>query len=187
MLEEKWNVLGSRLAYQHPYVSVHLQQVQLPNGRIIPDWPMVHTRDYVNAMVLNDSGQAMVLEGYKHGLGRVNWQVLGGYLEEGEEPLLAAKRELLEETGYQSHDWQHLGRFVMDANRHVGVGYFFLARDAHLVAEPDHDDLEQFTVRWVTVNELKRALFDGRVAVISYAVNLALGLLVLDQARAGSD
>jgi ADP-ribose pyrophosphatase len=122
----------------------------------------------------------MVLEGYKHGLGRSSWQVVGGYLEADEEPLLAIQRELLEETGFQAEQWLELGSFVMDANRHVGVGHFFLARNARKVTAPDHDDLEKFNVRWVSLFELKQALFDGRVGIISYAANIALGLLALE-------
>jgi hypothetical protein len=63
------------------------------------------------------------------------------------------------------------------------VGSFFLARNAQKVAEPDHDDLEQFAVRWVSRTELERALFDGRVAIISYAVNIALGLIAIDSEK----
>jgi ADP-ribose pyrophosphatase len=90
------------------------------------------------------------------------------------------RRELLEETGYESDDWQHLGSFVVDANRRVSTAHFFLARQTRPVAEADHDDLEQFTIRWVSLAELREALGDGRVAVISYAVNIALGLLAME-------
>jgi ADP-ribose pyrophosphatase len=116
-------------------------------------------------------------------LGRVSWQVLGGYLEAGEDPFAAVQRELLEETGYQSDHWQHLGSFVVDANRVTGMGHFYLAQDAHQVAEADHDDLEQFSLRWVSEDELARALFDGRVGAMSYAINIAMGLLALARLR----
>lgn len=183
MVEERWTVIKQDLVIDDPYVKVAMQQVRLPDGQIISNWPYVHTRDYVNAMVLDREDRIMVIEGYKHGLGRSSWQVVGGYLEPGEEPLSAIQRELLEETGYRSEEWRDLGLFVMDANRHVGVGSFFLARNAQKVAEPDHDDLEQFVVRWVSRTELERALFDGRVAIISYAVNIALGLIAIDSEK----
>jgi ADP-ribose pyrophosphatase len=180
MSEERWTVLDQKQVFDDPYVKVTMQQVKLPDGRVVTDWPIVHTRDYVNALVFDHSQRIMVLEGYKHGLGKSSWQVVGGYLEPDEEPLLAIQRELLEETGFQAGQWHELGSFVMDANRHVGVGHFFLARNARRVTVPDHDDLEKFTVRWVSLFELKQALFDGRVGIISYAANIALGLLALE-------
>jgi ADP-ribose pyrophosphatase len=125
---------------------------------------------------VNEDGLIMILEGYKHGIGRSSWQVVGGYLEPGEEPLAAAQRELLEETGYQSDDWTFLGSYIVDANRRAGQATFFLAQNACQIAPPDHDDLETFTVRWESVEEVKAALGDGRIQGISYATALALGL-----------
>jgi ADP-ribose pyrophosphatase len=177
--EEQWQILDRQTVLDTPYLKVEMQQVRLPDGRVIEQWPIVDTRDYVNAVVLNQAGEAMIIEGYKHGLGRSNWQVLGGYLEKGEEPLAAVQRELREETGYHSEDWQHLGTFVVDANRRVGTGHFYLARQARSVQQPDHDDLEKFAIHWVSLAELQQAVSDGRVAIISYAVNIALALLAL--------
>jgi ADP-ribose pyrophosphatase len=179
MQDEEWLELSSRTALDHPYVKVEMREVQLPDGRVIADWPIIHTKDYINALVLNEQGQALILEGYKHALGRSSWQVLGGYLEAEEEPLAAAQRELLEETGYAAGDWRHLGSFIMDPNRYTGLGHFFLARNAGKVAEADHDDLEKFTLRWVTLEELQAAVLDGRVGAVSYALNISLGLLSL--------
>ena len=178
-MDEQWTVLSQHQVIDNPYVSVTMQEVRLTDGRVIPDWPYVHTRDYVNALVIDNQNRALVLEGYKHGLGRSSWQVVGGYLELGEDPLIAMQRELLEETGYVAEGWSELGSFVVDANRHVGVGTFFLATGAKRVAEPDHDDLEHFEIRWVALSELKEALFDGRVGLISYAMNIAAGLLAI--------
>lgn len=175
-----WKTLSSELVLDHPYVTVAFERVQLPDGRVIPDWPRVHTKDYINVVVLNQTGEALVLVGYKHGLGRDSWQVVGGYLEPDEDPLSAAQRELLEETGYASDDWQSLGSFVVDANRTVGTGHFFLARDARQVTEPDNDDLEAYTMRWVSLPELRQALLGGHIAISSYAINVALALLALD-------
>ncbi|MFN2190467.1 MAG: NUDIX hydrolase [Candidatus Promineifilaceae bacterium] len=181
-MNKRWKVLKQELVLEDPYVKVLMQDLQLPDGRIISDWPYVYTRDYVNVMVLDRDSNVMILEGYKHGLGRSNWQVVGGYLEPDEEPLNAIQRELLEETGYSAKDWLELGSYTVDANRHVGQGTFFLARNASRIAEPDHDDLEAFDILWVPLAELKKALFDGRVGILSYAVNIALGLAALDQA-----
>jgi ADP-ribose pyrophosphatase len=179
MADESWKVVKSQQVVDNPYTQVFMQSLELPDGRLIEDWPIIQTLDYVNALVLNDAGEAMILEGYKHGLGRSSWQVVGGYLEPDEQPLAAIQRELLEETGYASEDWVHLGSFIVDANRRVGEGHFYLARNARKMTESNHDDLEYFDLCWVSLDRLKVALQDGRVGVLSYAINISLALNLL--------
>ena len=178
---ENWHVLQREMVLEHPFVSVSMEQVRLPDGQLIMDWPKVYTRDYVNALVLNHAGEAMILEGYKHGGGWSSWQVVGGYLDDDEDPYTAVRRELLEETGYACDTWFYVGSYTVDANRHVGVGHFFYATGAYRLAEPNHHDLEEFAVKWVSVKELKCALIDGRIATMSYAANVALALLMLEK------
>lgn len=174
-----WKVLSEKEAIDHPYIKVSMQTIELADGRLIKDWPIVHALDYVNSVVLNQEGLAMVIDGYKHGIGRPSWQVVGGYLEPDEEPLSAIKRELMEETGYTSENWEYLGSFVVDANRHVGQGHYYLALDAVKAAAPNHSDLEEFSIRWVSLETLEKALTNGQVGIVTYAVNIALALLEL--------
>lgn len=178
-MTETWRKLDAAVALSHPYVTVIYDAVALPDGRIIPDWPIVRLPDYVNVVVLNAQGEALIQTGYRYALGGVTWQIVGGLLEPGEDPLLAAQRELLEETGYVCAEWQFLGRFVVDANRHCGAGHFFLARQPTLAAMPNSGDLEDNTPRWLPLAEVRQALFAGRFGVLSHAANAALALLLL--------
>lgn len=175
-----WEVLEKQTVVNHPFITVAMEKVRLPDGQVIPDWPQVYTRDYVNALVINEMGDALIIEGYKHGTGWSSWQVLGGYLEEGEDPLTAVKRELLEEAGYTSDTWYYLGSYVVDANRHIGVGHFFCARNARQIAAPLSGDLEEYTLKWIPLRELRQGLLDGRIAVVSYAITVALSMLTLN-------
>lgn len=180
-MSDKWQTLSSESAIDHPFLRVTMDTVLLPDGTVIPDWPTVHAGDYVNIFVVNSSGEALILEGYKHGSGRVTWQTVGGYIERGEDPYTAAQRELLEEAGLACRQWRHLSSFVVDANRHVGTGHFFIGYGPESVAAPDSGDLEAYELKWVPIVELKRALWDGRLNVMSYGVNVALALIALDE------
>ena len=108
--------------------------------------------------------------------------LVGGYLDPGEEPLAAARRELLEETGYEADDWTPLGRYAVDGNRGCGVGHLFLARGAREVAEPDADDLEEQELLMLTRAEVEAALLAGDFEVLSWAAAVALALVALDHA-----
>ena len=106
----------------------------------------------------------------------------GGYLDEGEQPLEAARRELLEETGYEAEEWRPLGRYAVDANRGCGVGHLFLAIGARKVAEPAADDLEEQELLTLTREQVETALAAGEFEVMSWAATMALALLALDRA-----
>lgn len=176
---EEWQVLASEVVMQHPFMSVEMQQLQLPDGRIIDNWPIIDAHDYAMIVAENEAGELLILDGYRHGLGRSSWQVVGGHIERDEEPLATAQRELLEEAGYASDNWINLGSFVVDANRRVSHAHFFLARQASPSTKLISDDLEQSELYWVTAIEAKRALRDGRVAISSSALALALALDVI--------
>jgi ADP-ribose pyrophosphatase len=177
--EEKWDVLSREVVLEHPFLRVTMETVRLPSGRVIEGWPIVDTRSYAIVVAENEAGAILVLEGYKHGLGQSSWHMVGGYLEPGEEPAETARRELLEEAGYASDHWQALGSFVVDANRRAGIAHLFLARHAYPAGKHESDDIEQATLRWVSAKEIRKALYGGRIGVISSAMAVALALPLL--------
>lgn len=95
----------------------------------------------------------------------------------GEEPLAAAQRELLEETGYVSESWTPLGTFTNDGNRGAGTAHLFRARDARQSAMPGSDDLEETETMLLSMSDLQQALRDGDVPVISVAATIALAAM----------
>ncbi|MCO5187442.1 MAG: NUDIX hydrolase [Anaerolineae bacterium] len=177
----EWKTLDSRLVLEHPYLRVTLDAVELPDGTVIPDWPIASMQDYVNVVVLNAVNELLVLEGYGHGFGRICWQVVGGLIDPGEDPLTAAKRELLEEAGLECAQWEALGRFVGSKNRYFGTGHLFLARHPTKVAEGGTGDLETYTLNWVPLTQVREALFAGKIGGTDHALNFALALLKLER------
>ena len=178
-MDGKWQTLSSESAIEHPFLRVTMDTVLLPSGEVIADWPTVHAGDFVNVLVVNSEGQALIAEGYRHGGGRVTWQTIGGYIGKDEDPYTAAQRELREDAGLECSQWRHLNSFVVDAHRHVGTGHFFIAYNPKKNNLADNIRSDAYTLRWVSVVELKHALWDGRLNVMSYGVNVALALLAL--------
>lgn len=164
-----------------PWLSVESHEVELPDGRVIGDWPWVESRDFANVVAVTEDGRFLLFRQVKYAVAGTTLGPVGGYLEPGEEPLAAARRELLEETGYEATEWRPLGRYVVDGNRGCGVGHLFLALGARRVAEPDADDLEEQELLLLTRTEVEAALLAGELEVLSWAAAAALALVALDR------
>jgi ADP-ribose pyrophosphatase len=162
-----------------PWLTVESHDVELPDGSIVEGWPWIVGREYVNVVAVTGNGAFLVFRQVKYGVGGVSLAPVGGYLDEDEEPLTAARRELLEETGHEAADWVPLGCYVLDGNRGGGHGHLFLARGARKVAEPDADDLEEQELLTLSRAEVEAALLAGEFKVLSWATVVALALVTM--------
>jgi ADP-ribose pyrophosphatase len=172
-----WELLRSTpLLQRRPWVAVHQDVVRLPGGRVLNDFYRVELPDYAAVAALTPAGQLVLVRGYKHGLGRISLAVPAGHVEPGEAPLEAARRELLEETGYTAPHWHDLGRFLTDGNRSCGTAYLFLARDAVPAGPPRQDDAEEVRVELVPPECVGSAIREGNIALLPTAATLALAL-----------
>ena len=161
---------------QRPWLVVEHHTVELPDGKLIPEWPWIITPDYVNVVAVTESGEFICFRQVKYGLEGMTLAIVGGFMEEGEEPLAAARRELLEETGYESDEWVPLGRYRVDPNRGIAMGNLFLARNARYVTPRDADDLEEQELIFLTREAVESALAGGEFKVLAWAAAVAFAL-----------
>jgi ADP-ribose pyrophosphatase len=166
------------------FLTVEDHAVELPDGRVIEGWPWLVMPDYVNILAETPGGEFLCFRQTKYAIGDGSSLVpVGGYVEPGEAPGAAARRELLEETGYEAAEWISLGSFVADGNRGGGVAHLFLARGARKTGVPGSDDLEDQELRVMTRVELEGALAGGEFKVLSWGANVAMSLLHIDRTR----
>ena len=179
---ERWQRLSKRTVLDHSsFLSVESHTVQLPNGEIIPDWPIVIAPDYVDVLAEDTAGKFLIFRQYKYVVNDQTLAPVGGYLEHGEDSLVGAKRELLEETGYISDQWIKLGEYHVDANRGVGIAHLYLARAARQIQARDADDLEEQQLLMMDRDDLEAALESGGFRVLAWTKVVVLGLRYLDQ------
>lgn len=162
------------------FLTVESHTVAFPDGRIVEEWGWVITPDFVNVVAVTDEGRFLCFRQPKYAVTGLSLAVTGGYIEPGEQPLAAAQRELLEETGYVAVSWRPLGSYAVDGNRGVGTAHFFLATGARWQQPIDADDLEAQEFLLLTRAEVEAALFAGEFKVLPWAANVALALLWLD-------
>jgi ADP-ribose pyrophosphatase len=173
-----WKTLSRRLVFnQPPWLKVEYHEVELPDGRIIPDWTWISTPDYINVVVQTEDGRFLCFRQLKYAVDEPMLALVGGYIEPDETPLETAQRELREETGYVSEDWQSLGDYLVDPNRGTATGHLFLACKAKQVTAIESDDLEQQEMVFLSRVDLESALLKGEFKILSWAAAVSFALV----------
>ena len=174
---ESWKTLSRKtILDKGKFLRVEDHTIELPDGRIIEDWPWIITPDYANVLAVTPEGNYLIFRQTKYSVDGPSLAPVGGYIEPGEKPLAAARRELLEETGFTAENWVSLGSFPIDGNRGAGVAHYFLATDAQEVAAIDADDLEEQELLLLSKDELIEALKAGEFKLLPWMGIVALAL-----------
>jgi ADP-ribose pyrophosphatase len=174
---KSWKTKNRRtILDQPPWLRVEHHTVELPDGRLIPEWPWIITPDYVNVVAVTEDERFLCFRQVKYGVEGTTLSIVGGFVEEREDPFQAAQRELLEETGYEASDWMPLGSYRVDPNRGVATGHLYLARQARYVTPRNADDLEEQELILLTRAELESAWAGGDFKVLAWAASIAFAL-----------
>lgn len=183
---QPWTTRSKRtLLDLSPWLSVESHVIELPDGRAIEGWPWVESRTFVNVVAVTDDGSFLLFRQTKYAVEGTTLGPVGGYVDPGEAPLDAARRELLEETGYEASEWTSLGSYAVDGNRGCGVGHMYLAGGARKIAEPSADDLEEQELLTLTPDEVEAALLAGELKVMSWAAAVAIALVAIGPQQEG--
>lgn len=154
--------ISSETVFEGALLHVRKDVVRLPNGK-------QSIREYIRhpgavvVLALLDNGKLLFERQFRYPLRRVFLELPAGKIDAGEDILLTAQRELLEETGYVAREWQHLG--VM----HPCIGYsderieIFVARGLHLTGEKQLDHNEFLDVLELSSGEARAAVLDGGI------------------------
>lgn len=101
--------LDRKVIYENPWVNLYADRVEFPAGRIIDEHHIIEfERAAVAVLVENEQGQLLFVEAYRYPTDSIEWEIPAGGIDAGETILDAAKREVFEETGYESVDHELL-------------------------------------------------------------------------------
>ena len=110
--EMKWKTLSSEYVVKEPWMTVRKDKLLLPDGRVKDDYWSLEYPDWINVIATTKDGHYIFERQYRHGLDCVAWEIPAGVIEKGEEPLAAARRELMEETGFGGGEWANRSRLI---------------------------------------------------------------------------
>ncbi|MDE6809894.1 MAG: NUDIX hydrolase [Muribaculaceae bacterium] len=160
---KKWKILDREYLFKRPWLTARRDKVQLPDGRINPEYYVLEYPDWINVIAITKTGMFVMVEQYRHGLQDVFTELVGGVIEPGEDPLAAARRELLEETGFAGGDWELYMVISQNPSTSNNYTYCFIARGVEETARQHLDETEDIAVKLLTEQEVKNMLVNDQI------------------------
>ncbi len=174
-----WEVLSSDELFSHPYFRFRKDRCALPNERIMPAYYVMEFVDWANVVALTDDGKIVLVNQYRHAAKRRFYEFPGGTLDpenKDETPESAARRELMEETGYGVSRLTYLGHHYPNPGLQDNRMHVFLGTGCRKVAEPKLDTYEDLEVELVDVQDFLQCIEQGRPMHSLMMASLTLAL-----------
>lgn len=180
----RWELHSERPIYESSWVTLGLADVELPSGDRF-EHHTVALPPAAMTVVLDDGGRSVLMSWRHRFVPDVwNWELPGGLLDENEEPIDTAAREVLEETGYRVRNIEHLVTFEPMIGMVRNAHHVFLARGAELVADPT--ELNEGKFQWLPLRDVPDLIRTGKIVNSGSLVGL-LHLLALGGASSGDE
>jgi ADP-ribose pyrophosphatase len=159
---KKWIKISSQEKFSNPFWSYKLDVCQIPNGKSY-EYHYVHTGGSVFIIPVYDDGKILMVNQYRYLIDRFSLEFPGGGVKEGETPLDIARKELIEETGYDG-TLQEVGHFIPYNGVSDETCYVFIARDLKPSALETKDEQEEFESLLLSVEELEKKIAKNEIS-----------------------
>lgn len=169
----KWKVLESQqLVNRGVWMNLRMERVQLPSGSIVPEWFILEFPDWVNVIAITRDGRFVMEDQYRHALGKTGFELVAGVIDPGETPLEAARRELMEETGFGGGRWEHFMTVSPNPTNHTNLCHTFLATDVERLSDQNLEATEDIHIDIFTHDEVLQLLSEGQFIQALHAAPL---------------
>ncbi len=179
MQNNTWKVIDEKLVYDNKWISLHHYNVINPNGGE-GVYGKVHFKNIAIGIIpMDDEGNTWLVGQHRFPLGIYSWEIPEGGCPTDEEPLEAAKRELLEETGLVANHWEQLFTMYLSNSVSDEKSIVFIAKElTQLQAAPE--ETEQLTIQKIPLQQAFKMVADGEITdAIAVAALLKLELIML--------
>lgn len=143
-LVQSWRISQSEQILKTPIFSIDKHKAT--NDEKSGTFYKLNAPDWINVIAQTKDGQIVLIYQYRHGIDKVSLEIPGGAIDANEEPLETAKRELKEETGYESPNWIYLGKTSVNPAFMSNYTFLFLATECELTSKQELDPMEEIQV-----------------------------------------
>lgn len=174
---QKWQILNSHWALDHPWCRVRQDTVALPNGTVVDDY-FVHIRkDVALVLPITPQQDIVMVRQYRHGIQDILLELPAGTFDPAhEQPDIAAQRELREETGYQAETLIPLSVLYDNPVKDTNRIHLFLAPNALPTAVQQLDETEEIEIVLVPLSQVMTHIAQGKICVAGTVAAIFLGL-----------
>ena len=151
-----WKQLSRKTIIDNKFLKVYEDEVELPNGHIIPDYSVIEKQSFSMVVALDKDNNVITIDEYKYAIGKTIHTLPAGCFNTGESPLETAKRELMEETGYSGGIWEDLGEYYEYPSKDSHVVRFFKATGVERTSHMSHETTENIALRVINLEKLKK-------------------------------
>ena len=165
-----WKKLQSTPVVDDRWFRVTADRCELPNGLVLDPFYVVHENEWVHVFAVDAENQVLVVRQYRYAANITCLELPGGVVDPGEEPLVAAKRELMEETGYSSPEWELVGSMFANPARQTNRVHIFIARNAKVESQQQLDASEAIECMLLPIQAIQKSIENGE---FSQALHIA--------------
>jgi ADP-ribose pyrophosphatase len=138
MVNNTTKLISEDTIYESPFFRVYQVVTEKAGKRVTQDF--IERKSVAIILPITQNDEMFLVKQYRYALQKESLELVAGQIDEGEDPLVAAKRELSEETGLEAKNWEKFTTFNQGANFsgvvHVFIAKDFVEKDAH----PDDDE-----------------------------------------------
>jgi ADP-ribose pyrophosphatase len=173
----KWKTISSEYIVKRPWATLRVDNCELPDGRITKEYYVLEYPNWVNVVAITEDEKVIMVKQYRHSGGFVSIEIPGGVIDGDEYPVAAAKRELLEETGYLFEDFELVSTVYPNPATSNNVTYCYLAKGGIKVQDQNLDEHEDIDVEFYSIDEVKTMLLKNEIPQALHVTGLLYAFL----------